>query len=167
MPVKDYPCSVDACDRPQLARLLCKKHYDAARRAGQIPGKPCSLCDLPVQARGFCNRHYAEARNRGDFGTRKCAVEGCDRAFSSGLYCATHATVAQTYGLTTEQMSTLKRGVPCEACGDRLANRVDHDHVTGEFRGFLCHGCNAAEGLLGTPERAISLSAYMRKHALV
>jgi len=40
---------------------------------------------------------------------------------------------------------------PCEICrrvpgADQQANSYDHDHVTGEFRGWLCHGCNAGLG---------------------
>lgn len=44
----------------------------------------------------------------------------------------------------------LKQGGVCAACG-KLPKRylhVDHDHVTGEVRGLLCHGCNAALGHL-------------------
>lgn len=41
----------------------------------------------------------------------------------------------------------------CECCGD-LPNGLgklheDHDHVTGKFRGWLCHSCNTALGHLG------------------
>ena len=40
----------------------------------------------------------------------------------------------------------------CQCCG-RLAknNRLslDHDHITGEFRGWLCQPCNKALGMIG------------------
>lgn len=43
----------------------------------------------------------------------------------------------------------------CAICVAKQAGRpgarrliVDHDHVTGEIRGLLCHRCNAAIGLL-------------------
>jgi hypothetical protein len=30
----------------------------------------------------------------------------------------------------------------CEACGEKKVLCLDHDHETGEFRGWLCHRCN-------------------------
>jgi hypothetical protein len=32
-------------------------------------------------------------------------------------------------------------------------------------RGYLCHECNTAEGLLKTPDRAIALATYMQRIA--
>jgi hypothetical protein len=39
----------------------------------------------------------------------------------------------------------------CECCGrvEKAALCLDHDHVTGVFRGWLCKRCNSAIGLLG------------------
>ena len=50
---------------------------------------------------------------------------------------------------------TLKKTAPprpssCENCGhttDRL--QLDHDHTTGEFRGWLCKSCDVGIGNLG------------------
>ena len=36
----------------------------------------------------------------------------------------------------------------CEACGGNNKISFDHDHQTGEHRGWLCHNCNTALGLL-------------------
>jgi hypothetical protein len=57
----------------------------------------------------------------------------------------------------------------CECCG-RLSSRprralaLDHCHVTGKFRGWLCTACNLALGKLGDSieglERAL---AYLRR----
>jgi hypothetical protein len=57
--------------------------------------------------------------------------------------------------------------IPCECCGiitppDKL--NLDHDHITFDFRGWLCRSCNLGLGSLGDNieglEKAI---AYLRK----
>jgi hypothetical protein len=35
---------------------------------------------------------------------------------------------------------------PCECCGKITRLYLDHDHVTGQCRGWLCHRCNQALG---------------------
>lgn len=35
-------------------------------------------------------------------------------------------------------------GPECVVCGDPLARNVDHDHLTGLVRGYLCGSCNTA-----------------------
>ena len=37
----------------------------------------------------------------------------------------------------------------CECCGKEAKLVVDHDHHTGEFRGWLCQRCNKGMGMLG------------------
>lgn len=45
---------------------------------------------------------------------------------------------------TTRPMPTV-----CEACGLSSKNmRWDHDHVTGLFRGWICHRCNLMLGFI-------------------
>jgi hypothetical protein len=40
---------------------------------------------------------------------------------------------------------------------ERLA--LDHDHTTGEFRGFLCQKCNQAIGLLNDSPELLRIAA--------
>ncbi|WNM66168.1 endonuclease [Microbacterium Phage DejaVu] len=43
-------------------------------------------------------------------------------------------------------------GTPCECCGKTqfgVVLRLDHNHETGEFRGWLCDSCNTGIGKLG------------------
>lgn len=60
----------------------------------------------------------------------------------------------------------------CECCGrdPRAARRgneslcLDHDHVTGRFRGWLCHNCNLGIGLLGDGELGLERALrYLRR----
>jgi hypothetical protein len=44
---------------------------------------------------------------------------------------------------------------------------LDHEHLTGEFRGWLCHHCNTALGLLqDSSDRCIALARYLREKQL-
>lgn len=46
----------------------------------------------------------------------------------------------------------------CDCCGGppgKRALHVDHDHVTGVFRGWLCHNCNLGIGRLGDTIEAL------------
>lgn len=56
----------------------------------------------------------------------------------------------------------------CEICGDEKAKpQLDHNHATGQFRGFLCSNCNM--GLGKFQDRADLLEAavvYLRKHTV-
>jgi hypothetical protein len=41
-------------------------------------------------------------------------------------------------------------GTPCECCGDSTSTlNWDHDHETGEHRGWICSNCNTGIGKLG------------------
>lgn len=57
---------------------------------------------------------------------------------------------------------TRERPDCCEACG-RLSGLVyDHDHVTGQFRGWLCNPCNGILGVYGDdPEKIRNLLKYL------
>lgn len=61
----------------------------------------------------------------------------------------------------------------CEGCGVPFASvakgsQCDHDHTTGEFRGWLCRGCNIALGSVkDSPETLRNLIRYLKRHTLL
>jgi hypothetical protein len=49
----------------------------------------------------------------------------------------------------------------CELCGGLPGKKVlaiDHDHVTGRFRGWLCVACNVGLGALGDSLEGLALA---------
>lgn len=82
---------------------------------------------------------------------------------------------ARAHGTTVAAILAMQgSGRPeCAACGSTDDLKVDHDHSCCPaetscgrcVRGYLCHDCNTAEGLLRTPERALALAAYMTRAA--
>jgi hypothetical protein len=68
------------------------------------------------------------------------------------------------YGMTEEQIAHVMSGGLCDSCGEETATDVDHCHDRNVYRGWLCHGCNAAAGMLADdPARAEALAAYLRQ----
>ncbi len=82
--------------------------------------------------------------------------------FKTVLWASKHH--AKKYGhvmcsATVDELTAAFAG-KCDACGVpeiELTRKlcVDHSHETGFFRGFLCHKCNKALGLLGDSEEII------------
>lgn len=59
--------------------------------------------------------------------------------------------VQDRYGITRHEYLDIMQGhTNCECCGKETEELCyDHDHVTMDFRGRLCHSCNRGIGLLG------------------
>lgn len=60
-------------------------------------------------------------------------------------------------------------GHRCDICGDAGSERglfLDHDHTTGRFRGWLCHGCNSAIGQLSDDPQLLGAAiSYLTRAA--
>ncbi len=57
-------------------------------------------------------------------------------------------------------------GIPEIECNRKLC--VDHNHETGNFRGWLCNNCNKSAGLLReSPEIILRLAKYVEQGGLI
>ena len=81
---------------------------------------------------------------------------------------------AHSHGVTVQDVLA-RQGVDspmCGACGSIDFLKIDHDHnccptargCRSCVRGYLCHACNTAEGLLRTADRARKLAEYIERH---
>ncbi|MFB9248541.1 endonuclease domain-containing protein [Sphaerisporangium melleum] len=112
----------------------------------------CRDCRTWLDESKFCR-----TGKDGKFRATRCTP--CRAAYSHSV---TVAEVLRLQGTTTPC---------CAACGATSNLKIDHDHTCCPaerscgrcVRGYLCHECNTAEGLLKTPERAASLAVYMAK----
>lgn len=72
------------------------------------------------------------------------------------------------YGLTRDEYKRVlrcKSTRPCQICHKKDKLVIDHDHITGKYRGLLCRHCNLAIGhLQDDPERARAAAKYLQKH---
>ena len=131
-------------------------------RGGRMKMAACRECIDAHPSEGWCvdceewlqgDSFYSTGKN-GSWKTTRCK----------------RCLVAARHGVTMKYMHSLTGGPPqCAACGSLEALKIDHDHGHCRakngcrecVRGWLCHACNTAEGLLQTPERAQALATYM------
>jgi len=68
--------------------------------------------------------------------------------------------------LVREEAAARPRPELCELCGEPPGKKVlawDHDHTTGDFRGWLCSNCNVAIGLAKeNPTLLENMATYIR-----
>ena len=64
-----------------------------------------------------------------------------------------------------KEQRTPDEGKVCECCGNDVVPLVwDHDHISMEHRGWLCHNCNTAIGKLGDNlEGVLNAATYLAK----
>jgi hypothetical protein len=76
------------------------------------------------------------------------------------------AKLRYLYGVEPEEVEEMRRKQKdrCAICREKDPLHIDHDHVTGIFRGLLCGNCNRGIGCLGDdPKRLRSAALYLRK----
>jgi hypothetical protein len=183
-------CALPFCDRPTRYKLLCGTHHRHQQMGRRLePLRPimkregvCSFkgCGREVKARGLCVQHWRQ-QQRGETlrpvkawqaQGEKCSVRDCsDRPKTHG-YCRKHDAMYRNFGVPPEQLEELweQQGKVCAVCGTPLnengvgaeSRSMDHDHVTGAVRGWLCVGCNHGLGSFrDDPERLRAAAEYL------
>lgn len=120
----------------------CRGFKDARSRQCN----PCARRDIP---RNIGVRDLAAKAGQVTYSTGKPCKNGhsAERYTSSG-HCV--QCIRQSAG---RPEPTRKMPAKCECCGGATNGNgrlhVDHNHVTGKFRGWLCSNCNTGIGKLG------------------
>ena len=122
-----------------------------------VSGATCCACEPGIQAR-YIARHPERVR------ANAAKNQAAYRKRHPDRLAAAYATPrAQTVRRQASQRHLAKRReqVPCldfppspqnsrcQCCGKIATLHLDHDHETGQFRGYLCHHCNTGIGLFG------------------
>lgn len=128
------------------------------QRARQAAWERAARAENPEKFRARSRAYYAthrdevlaqHAASRAADPDRARAVERDRRARSRGL--ASHA----------------ERTGTCEICGETVKRYWDHDHETGEHRGWLCRNCNVAIGMMkNDPMIACAAAEYLSRNLL-
>lgn len=92
--------------------------------------------------------------------------DNLDRVRATGRV-SSRKRYTEKYGITREEYENRRSSVSgCEICGEMPANgkalHLDHCHVTGRLRGFLCENCNRALGMMkDDPDRLRAAAEYL------
>ncbi len=132
-------CGVEK-DFSEFGSQLCKKYGKTYARTS------CKECHRSL-ARAYHKANHERAN------AISCAYNKANR-FRLALYKAKTAAHRHDHLACTASVEELKAAFTgkCRICGvpEAELNRVlcmDHDHATGEFRGWICHQCNQGLGL--------------------
>jgi recombination endonuclease VII len=159
----------------------------ANRQAARIRVRQCPGCGAsfePVGRQRFCSRRCGvRIQTRKRLGIADPGLIGkcwwCHDEFSlldgRRLYCSTECARfvkslwnVGKYGITRDDYreAWYRQDGRCAICcqPERTARNhllsIDHDHVTGRFRGLLCSHCNRAIGLLRDDPEVIEAAAH-------
>lgn len=161
----------------------CRHHQDFDRSPVCGACRPkrvertCAACKKvfkrpPSSPRRFCSPECRKGvRPRFERREVDCAI--CDATFTAEhprqKWCPTcvengaDRSRARRYNISRADLAALKAkyGGLCWICRRIKGECVDHDHTTGQVRGYLCRGCNMALHFVERPEWWGQATAYL------
>ena len=73
-------------------------------------------------------------------------------------------TIYERYKLLSKEEKELKEkynGI-CPICNERKATAIDHDHITGKVRGYICSKCNLGLHYIENKELVNKMNKYLK-----
>lgn len=113
-----------------------------------------------------CKRGHSAPRYTSNAVCTECLVAQRDKWSSENFEKSRQQSYLRTAKYRGHPVPTRPRPEICECCGARRRLALDHDHVTGMFRGWLCFNCNTSIGKLGDTEEGVWRAlTYLRRAA--
>ena len=154
---EDATCLADDCENPPLARGLCRKHYQAARKAGEldrykrlrIKAAVCLVddCDEPPHGRELCKKHYQRYMSTGTTDlpekvTLYCSEDDCEEIVVARGLCNMHYMRFMRWG-TTEAVGpgVGNPGQPRTSSPTYTSVHARINRWRGTARNFTCVDC--------------------------
>jgi hypothetical protein len=111
--------------------------------------KICTKCNIKKSLSDFRICRLYKGMSQGEYFRSEC--KSCEKKAAEQL-----VTARKTAPSKTES---------CQCCEIKVSHLVlDHDHSTGNFRGWVCRNCNQGIGKLGdTVEGVQKALAYLQK----
>lgn len=132
------------------------------KRIDHADKKECSCCNKILPISEYWKK--SQPRKDGSFGFRpRCKT--CDTKYKLDIYhnkggkelqkIRAFKALLQGYGITEEfyEQERIKQNYCCIICEEHERMQphgrlhIDHDHVTGKYRGLLCNKCNTGLGM--------------------
>jgi hypothetical protein len=166
------------CGRPRVTKVYCRECLEKpkAPASKHVLGGLCKRgCGRPLQSKNHCRECLAKVNcQRTQHIANGLCGDGCGRKLVTKSSCqeCTDKRRAKRHKLLPEHYRIARDACPnCQSCGVTMtegtgaAGRcIDHDHVTGIRRGFLCRACNGALGLLyDDPVKIQALKDYIER----
>lgn len=154
------------CNRLCAGRFRSKKAADKAAKADPLLAcRECRTCKITKNLSEFHKTGKYWRPDCRDCWNKKLPRRG-PQLTAWGNY------LKKKYGLSPDEYESLRslRNGRCDICQREPKSiselHLDHDHVTGRIRGFICTNCNRGLGYFQDDQpRLIQAIAYLRLHS--